>query len=337
MLEARGAHTAMGPQPGVADAHDRIAIVGLDGFARAKADFTPRTVPVVGNAAALLQPEARVAGGRVFYADGRGVLRELTLQGTKLVATFALQTQQELAFAVSPDGAHREASRFTYPPLNPNPSNPGEIFLPGNFQYELLAADAGGATRTVSSSQSGNPFAKEPELIAWDASGPIATIDTAFGTQQGTQGRVLWGHAVHLDATGHAGAVFGGADCSVVSINGDTLLCVDDQFIRYSIRTRSGTVLWSVPPLPQSQYYSYVVLSPDARTVAYSGGIRTRDGSTAKLPANFNPQGWLDAGTLIGITGENNQQEMGIVHLASPGHVDDLGFKGEFIGVVQAP
>jgi len=169
----------------VADAHDRIAIVGLDGFARAKADFTPRTGPVVGNAAPLLQPEARVAGGRVFYADGRGVLRELTLQGTRPVTTFALQAQQELAFAVSPDGAHLEASRFTFPPLNPNPANPGEIFLPGNFRYDLLAADAGGSSRTIVHSESGNGFMKEPELVAWDAAGPVATIDTGFGTQQG--------------------------------------------------------------------------------------------------------------------------------------------------------
>ncbi len=327
----------MGPQPGVGDAHDRVAIVGLDGFARAKADFTPRVVPVVGNAAPLLQPEARVANGRVFFVDGRGLLRELNLQGTRPLATFSLQSQQELAFAVSPDAAHVEASRFTYPPLNPNQTNPGDIFLPGNFRYELLAAGPGGATRTIASSESGNAFTKEPELIAWDASGPIATIDTAFGTQQGTQGRVLWGHAVHLDASGHPGSVFGGADCSLVSITGDVLLCVDDRFISYSVRTRSGTVIWSIPPLPQGQYYSYVALSPDARRVAYTGGVRARDGSTTALPANFNPEGWLNSGTLIGITGENNQQEMGLVRLASPGHVEDLGFKGEFIGVVQAP
>lgn len=327
----------MGPQPGVEDSHDRVAIVGLDGFARAKADFTPRKNPVVGNAAPLLQPEARVAGGRVFYLDGHGAVRELTLQGTKQVASFSIGTQQEVSFAASPDGAHFEASRFTYPPLNPNAANPGETFLPGNWKYELLAADAGGSSRTITSSESGNGFVKQPEVIGWDASGPLATVDTAFATQQGSQGRVLWGHAVHLDASGNPGPVLGGPDCQVVSILSDSLLCSDDQFVGYSVRTREGTIMWSVPTLPPGQYYSYIVLAPDSRSVAYQGGVRNSDGSTIKLPANFMPEGWLNSGTLIGITGENSQQEMAVVRLASPGTVDDLGFKGEFVGVVQAP
>jgi hypothetical protein len=314
-----------------------VAIVGLDGYARAKADFMPRHNPVVGNAAPLLQPEARVAGGRVFFVDGSGVLRELTRQGSKQLATFSLGTQQELAFAVSPDGAHLEASRFTYPPLNPNPSNPGETFLKGNFKYELLAADAGGATRTIASSQTGNGFTNEPEMVGWDASGPIATVDTAFGTQQDTLGRMMWGHAVNVDATGHVGPILGGTDCVVASISGDDMLCSDDQFTSYSVRTRSGTRVWSVPPAAPGQYRAYLVLSPDSRRVAYTGGVTARDGSSIKLPANFMPEGWLDNGTLVGITGTNAQQEMVVVRLASPDKLDDLGFKGEFVGVVQAP
>jgi hypothetical protein len=174
-------------------------------------------------------------------------------------------------------------------------------------------------------------------LVAWDSTGPIATTDTAFGTQQDTQGRVIWGHAVNLDSSGRPGPVLGGSDCTAVSISGDSLLCVDDQFINYSVRARTGTVLWTVPSLAQGQYHSYVVLSPDSRSVAYTGGVSARDGSTIKLPANFHPEGWLDNATLIGITGENNQQEMAVLRLASPGTLDDLGFKGEFVAVVQGP
>jgi hypothetical protein len=327
----------MGPGPGVDDAHDRVAIVGLDGVARTKADFTPRQKLVVGNAAPLLQPEARVAGGNVFYIDGRGVVRELTLAGSKQLATFSLKAQQELSFAVSPDGRQLEASRFTYPAVNPNASNPGDIFLPGKYRYELLAADAGGATRTMASGESDNGFIKEPEVVAWDSSGPIATTDSAFGTQQGAQGRSLWGHAVNLDAAGHPGPIFGGPDCGVVSISGDVVLCVDDGWINYSVRTRRGSTAWSLPTPPQGSYYSNVVLSPDQRSIAYSGAVRSRDGATIALPAKFNPEGWLDNQTLIGVTGDNNQQEMAVVHLSSPTQLDDLGFKGEFIGVVQRP
>jgi len=322
----------MGPGPGVGDAHDRVAIVGLEGVARTKADFTPRQVPNVGNAAPLLQPEARVAGGRVFYADGAGVVRELTRTGVKPLATFALKAQQEISFAVRPDGASIEASRYTFPPVNPNSTDLSNMFLSNTYRYELLAADAGAGSRTLVSNSGGNEVTQQADVIGWDASGPIATTDTAMGSQQGTQGRVIWGHAVHLDASGHAGPTFGGSDCSVVSIFGDTLLCVDDRSVGYSVRTRAGTILWSVPQLPQGQYYAYMVLSRDGGRVAYTGGVRGRDGSSVTLPAKFNPEGWLDSKTLIGITGENNQQEMALIHLSNPSQIDDLGFKGEFIG-----
>ncbi|MDQ6710226.1 MAG: hypothetical protein M3Z11_06675, partial [Candidatus Dormibacteraeota bacterium] len=146
VLEARGPHSQMGAEPGGADAHDRVAIVGLDGVARAKADFTPRALPVVGNAAPLLQPEARVSGGRVFYADGAGIVRELTRSGVKPVATFPLKAQQEISFGVSPDGAHLEASRYSYPPLNPNSTDMSNMFLSSTYRYELLAASNGGDT-----------------------------------------------------------------------------------------------------------------------------------------------------------------------------------------------
>lgn len=327
----------MGPEPGVADAHDRVAIVGLDGVARAKADFTPRKDPVVGNAGGVLQPEARVAGGRVFFADGTGVVRELTRSGNYRVATFALKPQQEISFGVSADGAHLEASRYTFPPVNPSPSNPGETFLSNNYRYELLAADGGAANRTLVTTNGGFEVLQQPDVVGWDATGPIATRDTQFGTQSGTSGRTLWGHAVRLDAAGHPGPVLGGPDCSVMSITGDVLLCVDDRQVGYSVRRSDGTIMWTVPPRPQGQIYAYIVLSPDQARVAYAGGVRGRDGSTMTLPAKFNPEGWLDNQTLIGITGENNQQEMAVVRLANPSQIDDLGFKGEFIGVVQAP
>lgn len=334
MLEARGPHSQMGAEPGGADAHDRVAIVGLDGVARAKADFTPRALPVVGNAAPLLQPEARVSSGRVFYADGAGVVRELTRSGVKPVATFPLKAQQEISFGVSPDGVHLEASRYSYPPLNPNSTDMSNMFLSSTYRYELLAASNGGDTRQLKAISGSYEVTREPDVVGWDAAGPIATRDTAFGTQQGTQGRTLSGHAVRLDGSGNAGTVLGGPDCSVASIGADVLLCVDDLQTVYSVRRADGTAIWALPARPQGNYYAFVVLSPDRARLAFTGGVRGRDGSTLTLPANFNPEGWLDNQTLIGITGESNQQEMAIVRLSSPTKLDDLGFKGEFIGVL---
>lgn len=335
VLEARGAHGQMGPQPGVQDAHDRVAIVGLDGVARVRADFTPRPIPVVGNAAPLLQPEARVASGRVFYLDGGGKLRELTSSGSRQVAILGLKPQQEISFSVSPDGKKIEASRLTFPPVNPNPTSPGDTFLSDRYDYELLAADSGGSPRRITASTvGGNAIAAQPLVIGWDGSGVIATTANQLGTQNGTQGRVLWGHAAHLDGSGRPVAVLGGSDCSVISIVSKAILCLNEQSAQYSVRSLDGAGLWSLPPT-FDRFYTYLVLSPDGARIAYTGGVRGRDGSSLKLAANFNPEGWLDNQTLIGITGENNQQEMAVVRFSSPQKVDDLGFKGEFVGVVH--
>src|SRR5262249_4167926 len=69
-----------GPGKGGRAGHDWVQIVGLDGRVIATATFTPRDLPAVG-AVPLLQDEARVAAGRVYYADGAGVIRTLSPAG----------------------------------------------------------------------------------------------------------------------------------------------------------------------------------------------------------------------------------------------------------------
>jgi hypothetical protein len=84
-----------------------VAIAGLDGNARAKATFIPMPVPVVGCMGAIIPPSATIAACKVYFADGRSVVRSLSVNGqlTK-VATFPLtSSQQMLSFAVSPDGS----------------------------------------------------------------------------------------------------------------------------------------------------------------------------------------------------------------------------------------
>ncbi|HEX6493240.1 MAG TPA: hypothetical protein VF112_06985, partial [Candidatus Dormibacteraeota bacterium] len=91
---------------GGAQTANRVAIVGLDGYARAGAALAPRAVPTPGGLHAVLQPEAMVAAGAVYYADGDGVVRRLSPGGgePRTVATFPITDGQALAFAVSPDG-----------------------------------------------------------------------------------------------------------------------------------------------------------------------------------------------------------------------------------------
>jgi hypothetical protein len=54
-----------------------VAIVRTDGTAKARARFDARQLPRVGNALPLPQPEARVAAGKVYFADAAGVVRSL--------------------------------------------------------------------------------------------------------------------------------------------------------------------------------------------------------------------------------------------------------------------
>ena len=70
------------------------------------------------------------------------------------------------------------------------------------------------------------------------------------------------------------------------------------------------------------------------------GAVVGRDGTSQVLPKSpdFEPQGWLDANTLIGV--ENKlvagvaQRRMSYVSLSNPLQANDLGFAGRFVGVV---
>src|SRR5438128_10819296 len=69
--------------------YNTVAIAGLDGYARAKTTFTPMPVPSLGCMGAVIPPSAHVAAGKVFFADAKGVVRSLSIDGTiRTVATF---------------------------------------------------------------------------------------------------------------------------------------------------------------------------------------------------------------------------------------------------------
>jgi hypothetical protein len=62
--------------------------------------------------------------------------------------------------------------------------------------------------------------------------------------------------------------------------------------------------------------------------------VLQRDRNPVPLAAGFQPQGWLDSSTLIGLTNQGSG-DMALVRLNSPTRAIDLGFKGFFVGVVQ--
>ncbi len=326
-----------------------VAIVRVDGTAKAKARLDPRQLPKVGNALPLPQPEARVAGGRVFFADGAGVVRSLTPDGTAgSVTSLPLSNaQQLLSFAVSPDGSQLLAAIFSFPPVhNPAPQTPIDPpFGPGDFAQQLWSARPGQAPTSLLKHnwpQSAGPPKDALALVGWSREAPLATIDTMLGTQQGSLGRQTFGHVAELDTAGRPGPPLGGYNCDTWSVLPDeTVLCDDDSQLRnFSVRAKDGTVRFKLRATGDTQFLD-LTLAPDAAHVAYlvTGGRPTVTDGTGKsltLPATFRPMGWLNASTVVGaVQTSQGDGDVALVRLDKPSKMDDLGFHGYFVGVVQ--
>jgi hypothetical protein len=330
-----------------------VAIVREDGTAKGRARFDARQLPKIGNALPLPQPEAHVAAGKVFFADGSGAIRSLSTDGTVAnVTTIPLTSgQQVLSFSVSPDGSQVVAAVFSFPPVrNPPPQSPIENpFGPGDYTLQEWSAKSGQSPISLArrnwpqSTDGGRPPNDVLEVVGWSRDAPLATIDTEMGTQQGSLGRVMFGHVAELDAAGRPGPPLGGYSCTAWSVLPDqTVLCNDDNgsLRNFSVRSKDGTVRYRFQATGDEQYLD-LSLSPDGARVAYlgNGGQSAVVDGTAKmvrLAANFKPEGWLNTTTLVGVVqtpqGEGN---MALIRLDHPSRMEDLGFHGFFAGVVQ--
>jgi len=330
-----------------------VAIVRQDGTARAKARFDPRQLPRIGPALPLPQPEARVAAGKVFFADGAGVIRSLSADGAiATVTTIPLSSgQQMLSFAVSPDGGQIVAAVFSFPPVrNPPPQSPiDNPYGPGDFTLQEWTAKAGQGPTSLARRnwpQSGPLPQDVLEIVGWSQDAPLATIDSELGTNQGSQGRVMFGHVAELDTAGRPGPPLGGYSCSPWSVLRDeTVLCNDDNgnLRSFSVRSKNGSVRYRFQSSGDQQYLN-LSLSPDGSRVAYLVSVGSGNqsfvidgaGKTVKLPATFRPQGWLNSTTLIGVVQTlQGEGDMALVRLEQPTRMEDLGFHGFFAGVVQ--
>ena len=335
--------------------HDTVAIAGVDGYAKAKSTFVPRPVPVVGNAATVLQLEAEVAAGAVYFIDGKGVVRRLVSAGTvETVATFPLtSSQQEVSFAVSPDGKQLMAAVLTFPTHHPStdPNMPYGTFT-GPFKLELEVAAAGGSTTVVARWQSDtNQYPDQPggftniAVVSWDAQGPIALVHAATGTQNAGLNNQRWffgASLVRLRLDGTLGPVIGPAQCLPYGrpVNG-RFVCSElgsQTGTPVKVVSLDGTVLWSgtAPPAPGMFIAGDFAISPDGSHLAMDGQIVSlRDSSIVRLPDNFWPQGWLSNDTLIGIfSSAHSAGTLGLLHLSDPQHPDDWRFSGAFVGVL---
>jgi hypothetical protein len=329
---------------------DTVAIVQTNGRAKARAKFDPRQLPAVGNALPLPQPEARVAAGRVYYADGAGVVRSLAVDGTvATVTTFPLTgPQQLLSFAVSPDGSQLVATVFSFPPVHvPKPQTPIDPpFGPGDFSLQVLGAKPGQAATNLGSrrtwAQSGGLPRDALSVVGWSQDAPLATIDTELGTQEGSLGRQIFGHVAELDTAGRPGQPLNGYGCDPWTVlPNETMLCDADSGHRaFTVQSKDGTARYHLQAPGEAQFLS-VSLAPDAAHVAYlptSGSAQVVDasGKVTQLPANFRPEGWLDSTTVIGVMQTpQGEGDMATVRVDRPTRLTDLGFHGFFVGVVQ--
>jgi hypothetical protein len=343
VLEAKGTANAW--------TYNTVAIVGLDGNERAKSTFTPMPVPSLGCMGALIPPSAHVAAGKVYFADAKGVVRSLAIDGTVAVAaTFAMtSTQQMLSFAVSPDGTRIVGTIFTVPASATGCGGAAS----GTFTFDAYTAPVGGAAKLVyhdSWTTSRNVLA----LTGWDSVGPIGTYPTVWASQGGGPGSAL-GAKVRVDAaTVRPGSVLSDPNkCQVWDSNSTgAFVCMGDAVMTgggtadqrvnqpVSIRNADGTEAWRFTAIGQNAPFG-PFLSPDGTRVMVCCNdlnlsdshelLVGRDGTQVNLAAGFGASGWLDQETMVGWVNSN----MAYVASSSPGLAVSMGFPGLFVGTVR--
>lgn len=321
-----------------------VAIVGMDGYAKAKATFTPRQRPFIGNAAVPLQPVAQVAGSAVYFIDGYGTVRSLRAGGQpQTLASFSTQlVQYETWFAVAPDGSSVMAGVLQYPAIGAAPSPcEGLTCMPplvGPWTYRLMVATSGAAPVVLQHSQSSvapdMPSSGWPVTfpVAWVAAGPVAMVPVNIGTQN-----AWWGGPLYLlDMNGKQVRRLGGADCdSDIVVGGNLIPCTSGQYA-VTIRDLSGSVLWS------SQVEGFnalgLRLSPDGQGITDGTKVETRTGGLVAMPQGFQVEGWLDDHTVVGYVLNSDglsRGDLSWISVSDPGTVHDLGFKGDFVGTLS--
>ena len=336
-----------------------VAVVDLDGHVRARRTFNQPPPAMIGCEGSWIYSSVQVAGNAAYYLDDRGVVRRLAASGEVTeVAHFPIRTNQQVTwFGVSPDGKNLMAAMMVYTPLSPswNPQQGCPIHEPGRTYEELDLATVGGSTATLSD-QTSPP--QVMSVVGWDRTGPVAVPDSHMAYIGFIEGTVWGGPAVHLDLHGQpVGGTIGGAGCSALfgETTAGNVVCHDRK--RPTVRDSTGKTLWELKPLDPSDDFSYglIALSPDASHVAFglsrqfafdSSVIRSRDGVRIGLGSSFEPQGWLDNHTVIGgrgsvqVTCSGCQPDfvpttLGVIDLARPTEVRDLGISGTFLGVLQ--
>ena len=345
VLEAKGTANAW--------TYNTVAIAGLDGYARAKTTFIPMPVPVMGCMGAIIPPSAHVAAGKVYFADGHGVVRSLGIDNkVTTVATFPLtSTQQMLSFAVSPDGSRIVGSVFTVPKTAFACTGSSS----GSFTFDAYAVTSPTISQLVYHDSWTTPPSTVMAFTGWDALGPFGTYPTVWASQGGGPGSAL-GVRVRIDATTlRPGVPFSDPTNCLVwsSIQTGMFTCLKDAVAQGgnyvstgSVRRSDGTEAWAFRLVALNAAYG-AELAPDGRHVAVcclevSNGfeyeVLANGASPENLADGFGAEGWLDTSTMIGDPQNPLAQppfNLAYVALNSPRVAVSLGFQGSFVGTVR--
>jgi hypothetical protein len=316
---------------------DTIVIVGLDGYARAKATFQPRTGPVIPDAYTPLQGVAQVVGSGVYYIDGAGTVRVLRAGSQpQIVARFAQQpAQEDTWFAVSPDGSRVLAGILTFPSLGPTPSGSPWPSLVGPTKFDLETAPAGGQSTTLVHWETPIRFPEGgvgPTAIfpvGWSPAGPVAMLPQYLSSQNAWPGGPLY----VIDDSGKTTKQLGGADCKSASItSGGLIPCISGQLI--TVRDQAGKVVWTTHM--DSFSAEWLSISPDGQAISNDSQVEKHTGGLVPMPPGFRAQGWLDKNTVVGRVQQQNGDEGDLlwISLSHPSTVHDLGFKGDFVATL---
>ena len=324
--------SANASQPGT------VAIVGLDGNAKAEATFQPRVGPVVPDAYTPLQSVAQVIGSAVYYIDGAGTVRVLRVGSQpQVVARFPLQpAQEDIWFAVSPDGSHVVAGILTLPALGPNVAGTSWPTLVGPWKFDLEMAAAGGQATTLVHSESA--YAPDDQAhgwkpmfpVGWTSTGPVV-MEPANVTSQ----NAWWGGALYaIDNTGKKVRQLGGTDCNSASITSSGLIpCSVGTSNTVTVRDLGGADVWATHVDGTTAWE--VRLSPGEQAILNARQVETKADGMVTTPSDFGTQGWLDAQTVLGrLQYTSSKGNLSWISLSNPTSIHDLGFQGDFVAPI---
>jgi hypothetical protein len=299
----------------------------------------------------ILPPSAHVAAGKVFYADAKGIVRSLAIDGTiSIVATFPMtSSQQMVSFAVSPDGGRLLGTVFTIPK---NAFSCTGSNTTATFSFDAYTAVSGQGSRLIYHQSWSRP-PNVIELTGWDALGPIGQYPAVWGSQGGGPGMDL-GVFVRIDpitvkvrsnfsTPGLCQTWSSVASGAFVCLPGPVFLGEGDAQVTkqlVSIRRPGGAELWHFDVTSMNGAWS-PTLAPDSRHAIiccadvdgpdFGTWVVGQDHTQIVVSNGFVPEGWLDSRTLIGYTAKGAAFALS----SDPANYKSIAVDGGFLGTVR--